>query len=220
MVPSLITGGQKPPATSSKGPKSKWYAVRPGSRKLLETDSEQVQPGVFLTYEKAQAAVSGKSFAMHKSFDNPEAAFRWSLELDDASQVEGDGRLEYPSKLLEQCRQRDQLANMLAIPSKESVLSIEPQTNAGVKIAQGIPGVTDGNGHTAADCDGQTTADALSKKRKLASGIMVGGEPQQSAAKKASGGIVVPALVPLGQLQPGAALEVILAAEPKLTIWN
>jgi hypothetical protein len=40
---------------------------------------------------------------------------------------------------------------------------------------------------------------------------MVGGEPQESAAKKAGGGIVVPDLVPLGQLQPGAAPEVILA---------
>jgi hypothetical protein len=76
MVPPLISGLQKPPPTNSKGPKTKWYLVRPGSRKLLETDSDQVQPRVFLTYEKAQAAVSGKSFALHKSFDNPEAAFK------------------------------------------------------------------------------------------------------------------------------------------------
>jgi hypothetical protein len=121
------------------------------------------------------------------------------LELDDASQIEGDGRLEYPTELLEQCRQRDQLANVPAIP------------RAGVKIAPGNPGVEAGNGVIAADCDDQITADALNRKRKLASGIMVGGEPQQGAAKKA-GCIGVPALVPLGQLQPGAAPEVILAA--------
>jgi hypothetical protein len=109
MGPVLASGTGKPPATpSSKGTKQQKYsAVSPGNRALLESDPSQVQPGVFLTYEKAQKAVIGKSFASHKSFTDSAEAFKWSLELDEESLAVGDGRLDFPPELLALCNERD-----------------------------------------------------------------------------------------------------------------
>ena len=47
------------PPLPLKGAKRKYYAVRPASKDMNPSLPDYVEPGVFLVYEKAKAAVNG-----------------------------------------------------------------------------------------------------------------------------------------------------------------
>lgn len=173
------------PPLPLKGAKRKYYAVRPASKDMSPSLPDYVEPGVFLVYEKAKAAINGKSNALHRCFNESEyatakeaetAALLWTLEKDAASQDEGDGRLAYPPELL-------------------SGLIAAPVPSAG---GEGGSALCQEKGQASVTADGE---------------ILLADEVEGAARKKQKlPANEVPAVDSLKQLEPGASLDDILVA--------
>jgi hypothetical protein len=134
------------------------------------------------------------------------------LELDEASQVEGDGRLEYPKEFLAECRKRDQRLQLN--------VGAQEQGQTEQAVSKGLELVRSDNGASAMDEENLSIAKAQRKKRRLelTEGAALGDASQlacgsgNAATALVKNKITVHEVSPSQQLEPGASLDDILSA--------